>query len=235
MEQVLHLRGADLRVRWRLVECRAPTLARWEGHGPARSQALIEYRLSAVAEGTRFDYHNEFQPPFGAVGALAIAHGDGARAAARGRPLAGGAARARRAQLSAAGDARRAHAVGRPPMRRVVAARRLHVLSSRGRHRVAAPRSPRAIRRSLHQIDAGQVTIAYVNEETHHVQANLKDGSQQLVAFPASQHKTLVDSMLHHGVTVDLHAQEAPREGRAQARAPRPALHRRRASSSCCC
>ena len=71
MEQVLHLRGADLRVHWRLVECREPTLARWEGHGPARSQALIEYRLSAVAEGTRFDYHNEFQPPFGAVGALA--------------------------------------------------------------------------------------------------------------------------------------------------------------------
>ena len=54
----------------------------------------------------------------------------------------------------------------------------------------------------VHQINARQVTIAYVNEETHHVQANLKDGSQQLVAFPASQHKTLVDSMLHHGVTV---------------------------------
>ena len=71
MEQVLHLRGADLHVRWLLVECRAPVLARWEGHGPARSQALIEYRLRPVAEGTRFDYHNEFQPPFGAVGALA--------------------------------------------------------------------------------------------------------------------------------------------------------------------
>ena len=54
----------------------------------------------------------------------------------------------------------------------------------------------------LHQVDAGQVTIAYVNEETHHVQANLKDGSQQLVAFPSSQHKTFVDSLLHHGVTV---------------------------------
>lgn len=71
MEQVLHLRGADLRVRWRLVECRPPALARWEGHGPARSQAFIEYRLSPVDEGTRFDYHNEFQPPFGTVGALA--------------------------------------------------------------------------------------------------------------------------------------------------------------------
>jgi len=71
MEQVLHLRGADIRVRWSLVECVPPTLARWEGHGPARSQAAIEYRLVKVPEGTRFDYRNEFQPPFGAVGALA--------------------------------------------------------------------------------------------------------------------------------------------------------------------
>ena len=71
MEQVLHLRGADIRVRWRLVECVPPTLARWEGHGPARSRAAIEYHLVAVPEGTRFDYRNEFQPPFGTVGALA--------------------------------------------------------------------------------------------------------------------------------------------------------------------
>jgi carbon monoxide dehydrogenase subunit G len=71
MEQILHLRGAEIRVRWLLVECRPPTLARWEGRGPARSKALIEYRLLAVPEGTRFDYENEFQPPFGAVGALA--------------------------------------------------------------------------------------------------------------------------------------------------------------------
>src|SRR5579862_6723537 len=54
----------------------------------------------------------------------------------------------------------------------------------------------------VHQIDAGQVAIAYVNEETHHVQANLKDGAQQLVAFPSSQHKVLIDAMLHHGVQV---------------------------------
>jgi uncharacterized protein YndB with AHSA1/START domain len=71
MEQILHLRGADIRVRWLLVECVPPTLARWEGRGPARSQALIEYRLVEVPEGTRFDYENEFQPPFGAVGAAA--------------------------------------------------------------------------------------------------------------------------------------------------------------------
>jgi carbon monoxide dehydrogenase subunit G len=71
MEQVLHLRGADIRVSWLLVECREPRYARWEGRGPARSSAHIEYRLTAIAEGTRFDYQNEFCPPLGAVGALA--------------------------------------------------------------------------------------------------------------------------------------------------------------------
>jgi hypothetical protein len=71
MDQILHLRGADIRVRWLLVECDPPSYARWEGRGPARSHAEIEYRLTALAEGTRFDYQNEFRPPLGAVGAFA--------------------------------------------------------------------------------------------------------------------------------------------------------------------
>jgi polyketide cyclase/dehydrase/lipid transport protein len=71
MEQILHLRGADIRVRWLLVACNPPSYARWEGHGPARSHAQIEYRLTEVADGTRFDYENEFRPPLGAVGAFA--------------------------------------------------------------------------------------------------------------------------------------------------------------------
>jgi carbon monoxide dehydrogenase subunit G len=73
MEQVLHLRGADIHVSWLLVECREPHYARWEGRGPARSTAHIEYRLQAVDGGTLFDYQNEFRPPLGAVGALASA------------------------------------------------------------------------------------------------------------------------------------------------------------------
>ena len=71
MEQILHVRGADIRVRWLLVECNPPWYARWEGRGPARSQAHIEYRLTAIAEGTRFDYQNELRAPLGAVGAFA--------------------------------------------------------------------------------------------------------------------------------------------------------------------
>jgi len=71
MEQTLHLRGADIRVRWLLVECRPPSYAHWQGRGPARTHARIEYRLTAVPEGTRFDYENQFDTPLGAFGAFA--------------------------------------------------------------------------------------------------------------------------------------------------------------------
>jgi carbon monoxide dehydrogenase subunit G len=74
MEQTLHLRGADIRVHWLLVECRAPFYARWQGRGPARTRARIEYLLSASDGGTRFDYHNEFEAPLGALGAFASRH-----------------------------------------------------------------------------------------------------------------------------------------------------------------
>jgi carbon monoxide dehydrogenase subunit G len=71
MVQTLHLRGADIRVSWLLAECREPRYALWEGHGPARSHAHIEYRLTAIEYGTRFDYQNEFRAPLGPVGAIA--------------------------------------------------------------------------------------------------------------------------------------------------------------------
>jgi uncharacterized protein YndB with AHSA1/START domain len=72
MEQVLTLRGAHFKVRWRLTECDPPHRALWEGRGPARSHATTEYRLSETPSGgTRFDYRNEFKPPLGPLGALA--------------------------------------------------------------------------------------------------------------------------------------------------------------------
>ena len=42
----------------------------WEGRGPARSRARTEYVLTPESGGTRFDYRNEFRPPFGPVGAV---------------------------------------------------------------------------------------------------------------------------------------------------------------------
>lgn len=72
MEQVLCLRGANFKVKWKLAVSKAPTHARWEGKGPARSHAETEYRLSDNGKGgTRFDYRNDFKAPLGPLGAFA--------------------------------------------------------------------------------------------------------------------------------------------------------------------
>jgi hypothetical protein len=71
MEQLLHIRGVNLTVHWRLVECKPCELAVWEGRGPARSSARTEYHIAGDQNRTRFDYRNEFHAPLGPVGALA--------------------------------------------------------------------------------------------------------------------------------------------------------------------
>lgn len=70
MDQQIHLRGVSLEVHWTLVECDRCARAVWEGRGPARSRARTEYVLRAEGQGTRFDYRNEFHPPFGPLGAV---------------------------------------------------------------------------------------------------------------------------------------------------------------------
>jgi carbon monoxide dehydrogenase subunit G len=71
MTQTLHLRGVNFHVRWELAECDPPRRALWEGRGPARSKAHIEYLLNSDNGGTRFQYRNEFKPPLGPLGAAA--------------------------------------------------------------------------------------------------------------------------------------------------------------------
>jgi len=72
MDQRLCLRGVNFDVHWELTECDAPWYARWEGHGPARSRALIVDRLKDNGGGgTHFEYENEFHAPFGPLGAVA--------------------------------------------------------------------------------------------------------------------------------------------------------------------
>ena len=69
--QTLSVRGAPVKVKWKVVELDAPIRAVWEGAGPARSKARTEYRLEAVKGGTRFHYVNEFKPPGGPLGRIA--------------------------------------------------------------------------------------------------------------------------------------------------------------------
>jgi uncharacterized protein YndB with AHSA1/START domain len=66
--QTLHLRGVNFKVHWTVEELDEPSLAVWEGRGPARSKAVTRYELQANGEGTRFHYLNEFAPPLGPLG-----------------------------------------------------------------------------------------------------------------------------------------------------------------------
>lgn len=69
--QEMKLKGVPLKVRWEVVECEAPTHARWQGKAAAGAAAGISYDLSDVGGRTRFDYENEFELPAGRVGKLA--------------------------------------------------------------------------------------------------------------------------------------------------------------------
>ena len=72
MDQAMAVRGITFRVHWRLAELQAPLHARWEGGGPAHSDALIRYELSTDESGqTIFRYTNEFHPPGGRLGSVA--------------------------------------------------------------------------------------------------------------------------------------------------------------------
>src|SRR5947209_16102387 len=72
MEQCLHMRGVTFKVNWELAEIDAPTVAEWEGRGPARSRARIRYELGDNGDGhTVFQYTNEFSPPGGILGSVA--------------------------------------------------------------------------------------------------------------------------------------------------------------------
>jgi carbon monoxide dehydrogenase subunit G len=71
MTQTIHLRGARFNVRWKLTAYDPDRRAVWEGQGPARSRAWIEYRLVPENGATRFRYSNEFRAPLGPLGAMA--------------------------------------------------------------------------------------------------------------------------------------------------------------------
>ena len=72
MDQAMSVRGLTFKVHWRLAEVSAPHEARWEGTGPAHSDALIRYELVSQGENrTAFSYVNEFRVPGGRLGSMA--------------------------------------------------------------------------------------------------------------------------------------------------------------------
>jgi uncharacterized membrane protein len=69
--QEMKLKGVPLKVKWEVVECEAPTQARWLGEAAAGAKAQIVYALSEDDGVTTFDYENQFELPAGKVGKLA--------------------------------------------------------------------------------------------------------------------------------------------------------------------
>ena len=72
MEQTLHLRGANFRVKWTITELQPGRHVTWEGRGPAHSYTRTAYSVSdRDGHSTHFEYENEFNAPGGILGAAA--------------------------------------------------------------------------------------------------------------------------------------------------------------------
>jgi uncharacterized protein YndB with AHSA1/START domain len=71
LHQRLKLVGRGFDVRWTVTTAERPEQVVWNGEGPARSKALVEYHLSPDDGGTRFGYVNEFNLPGGFLGRFA--------------------------------------------------------------------------------------------------------------------------------------------------------------------
>jgi uncharacterized protein YndB with AHSA1/START domain len=70
--QRLKVAGQRFTVRWEVTEADPPSLVRWEGRGPARTKARVEYRFSEDGAGrTHFSYINEYALPGGPAGKMA--------------------------------------------------------------------------------------------------------------------------------------------------------------------
>jgi carbon monoxide dehydrogenase subunit G len=71
MTQCLHMAGTNFNVHWKVKEADRPNRAVWEGRGPMRTKAGVEYELEDHGDGkTRFRYMNEFKSPGGPLGGI---------------------------------------------------------------------------------------------------------------------------------------------------------------------
>jgi carbon monoxide dehydrogenase subunit G len=72
LEQTLGIGPARFKVWWTIADIEPNRRVTWNGEGPARSHASINYALKPDGNGgTRFEYRNDFDPPGGVVGAAA--------------------------------------------------------------------------------------------------------------------------------------------------------------------
>ena len=70
--QRLKVAGRCFTVRWTVTDAERPERVRWEGKGPAGTNAHVEYRFQKDGAGrTRFCYINDYALPGGPAGKLA--------------------------------------------------------------------------------------------------------------------------------------------------------------------
>jgi len=71
LTQCLRLMHKNFDVKWTVEQADKPRKALWEGRGPVRSKASVQYELQPDGNGgTRFHYMNEFNAPMGPFGAF---------------------------------------------------------------------------------------------------------------------------------------------------------------------
>ena len=71
LTQCLRLMHKNFDVKWKVKQADKPHKAVWEGRGPLRSKASVEYQLAPDGNGgTRFHYMNEFKAPMGPLGSF---------------------------------------------------------------------------------------------------------------------------------------------------------------------
>ena len=72
LAQCLKLAGRKFHVRWTVVENDPAKRVVWEGKGPVRSRARVEYEFEPNGDdGTHFFYSNEYHLPGGPLGGMA--------------------------------------------------------------------------------------------------------------------------------------------------------------------
>ena len=72
--QEMKLKGVPLKVRWEVVECEAPTRARWQGKAAAGAAAGISYDLSESAGGRGSTTRTSSSSPPAGSGSWPVVH-----------------------------------------------------------------------------------------------------------------------------------------------------------------
>ena len=70
LEQKLKVAGQSFKVSWTVAKAHRPRDVEWEGRGPMGTKARVSYDLEPRADGTCFNYINEYDFPGGPLGKL---------------------------------------------------------------------------------------------------------------------------------------------------------------------